>query len=85
MAQNILAYIYGIDGPGGSTEIQAAGGAPNGFAVQTVHFYPTTQVRGQAQVTCNAVIELLPSGLNQQSKKYYTASTVAQLNTAANA
>jgi len=77
------AYIYGIDAPGGNTEIAAAGGQLNGFSQAGVHFYPTTAVRGNAQVTCNAVIEVLATGLNQKSTKYYTDSTVATLVTAA--
>ena len=85
MAQVFNAYIYGINAAGGTTEIAAAGGQSNGFPSANCHFYPTTEVRGNAQVTCNAIIELLPSGLNQQSSKFYTASTVAQLITAANA
>ena len=85
MAQIFNAYIYGIDAPGGSTEIAPAGGLINGFSPTTVHIYPTTQVRGNAQVTCAAVIEVLPNGNNQISTKYYTAATVATLTTAANA
>lgn len=30
-------------------------------------------------LTMNAVIEVLPTGLNQQSTKYYTPSTVADI------
>jgi hypothetical protein len=77
------AYVYGIDAAGGSTEIAAAGGQLNSFPSAGTHFYPTTAVRGNAQVTCSAVIELLPTGLNQVSTKFYTDSTVATLNTAA--
>jgi len=77
------AYIYGIDAPGGSTEISAAGGQLNGFSSSGVHFYPTTDVRGKAQVTCAAVIEVLATGLNQKSTKYYTDSSVVTLVTAA--
>ncbi len=84
MANNAFsAYIYGIDAPGGNTDIAAAGGQLNGFTSSGVHFYPTTSVRGTAQVTCAAIIEVLPTGLNQKSTKYYTDSTVATLVTAA--
>lgn len=85
MAQLFTVYIYGIDAPGGNTEIAAAGGEPNDFAPGTTHVYPTSSVRGRAQVTCNAVIELLPTGLNQQTKKFYTAKTPAEIATLANA
>jgi hypothetical protein len=65
MAQLVGVYVYGIDGPGGQTEIAAAGGQYNLLPSLGVHVYPTTQQRGQANVTCNSVIELLPTGLNQ--------------------
>ena len=80
-----IAQIYGIDGPGGSTEIASASGESNAFNVGTIHVYPTTEVRGVAQVQCNAVIEVLPTGLNQISKKFFTDKTVVQVQTAANA
>lgn len=85
MAQVLTAYIYGIDGPGGNTDISAAGGQLNAFSVVGTHFYPTSDVRGAAQVTCQSVIEVAPTGLNQKSTKYYTAATVATLVTASNA
>jgi hypothetical protein len=81
-----LVQVYGIDAPGGQTDIAAAGGQANLFANQSpIHVYPTTEVRGQAQVQCNAVIEVLPQGLNQISTKYFTDRTVAQVQTLANA
>lgn len=85
MANLISAYIYGIDSPGGQTEISAAGGQQNLFAVGGVHIYPTTSARGKANVTCAAVIEVLPTGLNQISTKYYTDSTMATLLASGNA
>ncbi len=85
MAQLIAVYVYGIDGPGGQTEIAAAGGQYNLLPSLGVHVYPTTQQRGQANVTCNSVIELLPQGLNQVSTKFFTDKTVAQVLALANA
>jgi hypothetical protein len=86
MAQVIEAYIYGINSPGGQTEIAAASGQLNLFAVGSgVHFYPTTEVRGVAEVQCNSVIEVLPTGLNQISTKYFTDKTLATILTDANA
>lgn len=85
MANLFIAQIYGINGPGGDTEIASASGQSNAFNSATVHVYPTTKVRGVAQVQCNAVIEVLPTGLNQISKKYFTDRTVAQVATLANA
>jgi len=84
MAVVIASYIYGIDAPTGNTDISAAGGQINAFSTSNVHFYPTNSVRGNAQVTCNAIIEVAATGLNQGSRKYYTADTVATLVTAAN-
>jgi hypothetical protein len=86
MAQVIEAYIYGINSPGGQTEIASASGQLNLFAVGSgVHFYPTTDVRGVAEVQCNSVIEVLPTGLNQISTKYFTDKTLATILTEANA
>ena len=85
MALQFLTYIYGIDQPGGKTEIAAACGQANTFASNTVHIYPTTDARGKAQVTCASVVEVFPPGLNQLGWKYYSAETVAQLQTKANA
>lgn len=86
MAQLIEADIYGIDSPGGQTEISSPTGQLNLFAVGAgVHFYPTDQVRGVAEVQCNTVIEVLATGLNQISTKYYTDKTLATILTEANA
>jgi len=86
MANLFSVQVYGIDAAGGATEISAAGGQANLFASQSpIHVYPTTQVRGVAQVQCNAVVEVLPQGLNQISTKYFTDRTVAQVATLANA
>lgn len=86
MAQVIEAFIYGINSPGGQTEIASAAGQLNLFAVGGgVHFYPTTEVRGVAEVQCNAVIEVLPTGLNQISTKYFTDKPLATILSEANA
>ena len=85
MANLFIAQIYGINAPGGQTEIASASGQSNAFSSGTVHVYPTTEVRGVAQVQCNAVIEVLPTGLNQISTKFFTDRTVAQVAALANA
>ena len=86
MANLFLVQVYGIDAAGGQTDVASASGQANLFASQSpIHVYPTTQTRGAAQVQCNAVIEVLPQGLNQVSTKYFTDKTVAQVQTAANA
>lgn len=84
MAVMFTAYIYGVDS---TYDAPQAGGQPNGFAPGMCHFYPAPSgtTRGEAGVTCNAVIEVFATGLNQPSKKFYTASTVAQLITLATA
>lgn len=84
MAQLFSSYIYGVEGPGGLTSISAAGGQLNAFSPVGCHIYPTTSVQGNAQVTCNSVIEIPPTGTNSISRKFYTADTVATLVTAAN-
>ena len=86
MANLFLVQVYGVDSPGGQTDVASASGQANLFASQSpIHVYPTTEVRGAAQVQCNAVIEVLPQGLNQISTKYFTDRTVAQVQTLANA
>lgn len=85
MANLFIAQIYGINAAGGQTEIAAAAGQSNAFNSATVHVYPTTEVRGVAQVQCNAVVEVLPTGLNQISTKFFTDRTVAQVAALANA
>tara|TARA_R110000868_G_scaffold375577_1_gene640114 strand:+ start:406 stop:672 length:267 start_codon:yes stop_codon:yes gene_type:complete len=85
MAQLIGVYVYGIDSAGGQTEIAAPGGQYNLLPSLGVHVYPTTQSRGQANVACKSVIELLPTGLNQVSTKFFTAKTVAEVLSLANA
>lgn len=85
MANQFTAYIYGIDAAGGNTDVTPAGGVLNSFPSQGVHIYPTTAVRGVAQVTCQSIIEIPGTGLNQRPTKYYTAAAVSTLVTAANA
>ena len=85
MASLFIAQIYGIDAPGGPTDIASASGESNAFAPGTVHVYPTPEVRGVAQVHCTAVIEVLPTGLTQISKKFFTDRTVTQVAALANA
>lgn len=84
MASVFSSYIYQIDKPGGRTIIQAAGGQLNAFSPTSVHIYPTTETGGINNIQMNAIIELLPSGLNQPSSKYFSAETVSALETKAN-
>ena len=85
MAQQFLSYIYQIVSAGGTTTIKAAGGEPNTFASAAVHIYPTTETGGINNIQLNSIIQILPTGLNQQSTKYYSAESVSALQTKANA
>jgi len=81
------SYIYQIDFPGGSPYVPSeAGGRLNSFPSAGVRIYqpqsPTTSGVNN-NVTINAIIELLPTGLNQRPTKFYSADTVSDLNTAA--
>jgi hypothetical protein len=80
MAQLISVSTYGLNGyDSGGTK-----GFLKGFPVQQIlleQINPTTF----SGVVCNSTVTLLPTGLNQQGKKYYTPTALATLITAANA
>lgn len=84
MANHFLASIYRINAQdlNKSTGIPATQGIPMSFPNQGVLFYPPVGTVVANGVTMASVIEVLPTGLNQPSKKYYTDSSVATLNTA---
>jgi hypothetical protein len=63
----------------------ATSGIVFGFPVDTFLAYPCPSGTTANGVTMNSIVEVLPTGLNQTSVYYYTTSTVAQLNSAANA
>jgi hypothetical protein len=84
MANHFLASIYRYNAydvltPAGQP---AYNGVPMSFPNQGVIFYPPQPAVTANGVAMNAVIEVLPTGLNQPSKKFYTDATVATLNTA---
>lgn len=84
MANHFLASIYRINAQdlNKTTGIPATQGIPMSFPTVGTVFYPPTLGSVTANgVTCVSVIEVLPTGLNQPSKKYYTDSTVSTLNT----
>lgn len=59
-------------------------GVPHSFPSALTKFYPVPYPGIVANgVTMVSVIELLPTGLNQQPDKFYTADSVSTLNTAA--
>lgn len=85
MAQVFTASIYGIEGPGGQTQIRSKMGVLNAFSSANVHLYEERTTQGVGNTVCNSVIVVPPQGLNQIPTKYYTPTTVATLVTAANA
>lgn len=87
MANNhFLASIYAFQPPNGSyTYTQGTQGVLNSFPSAGTRFYPAAAgtVASSAEVAMNSVIELLPTGLNTNSFKFWTPATVTDLNTAA--
>ena len=88
MANNhFLSSIYGIQTPldGSLTFVGGTTGIPNSFPSAGTRIYqaPSGTVGGNGSVTINSVIELLPTGLNKDGFKFFSADTVATLNTAA--
>ncbi len=96
MATHVLSSIYRINDndlysgyttDSGNRIIKnpATRGVPNSFPSNLVRFYPIADGPVVANgVTMNSIIALLPTGLNQPEKRFYTADTVAALNTLAN-
>jgi len=58
----------------------AAPGRTNSFPSAGCFFYQAPLGITSNGVTINSIIELLPTGLNVPSTKYYTDSTITQLN-----
>lgn len=87
MAQQFLASIYAFEPPIGSyTYAPGTQGLLNSFPVVGSRIYPAEAgtTASSANVVMNSVIELLPTGLNVKGFKFYSPSTVTDLNTAAN-
>lgn len=87
MAEHFLSSIYrknqyDLKNPAGNPANQ---GVPHSFPVGLTHFYPAPTNTVANGVTMASIIELLPTGLNQPSNKFYTPDTVTALNTASNA
>lgn len=88
MALQFSASIYRINENDlkSAPSIAATQGVPHSFPSQGIRSYPITTGTVTANgVTMNSIIALLPTGLNQPEKKFYTPLTVAQIVTAANA
>jgi hypothetical protein len=87
MAQivSITAYRrnqYDLLNPNGTP---ATSGIAYGFPVEGFVAYPAPSGTVANGVTMNSIVEVAPTGLNQVSVLFYTTSTVAQINSAANA
>lgn len=86
MALQFEASIYRIN----EFDLKSAGipatqGILHAFPSELVRFYAAPAGTVANTVTMNAIIATIPQGLNQQEKKFYTPTTVADLVTAANA
>lgn len=82
---SITAYQrnqYALENPNGTP---ATSGIAYGFPVNTFSAYPCPALFYANGVLMNSIVEVAPTGLNQLSVSYYTPSTVAQINAAANA
>lgn len=79
MAQQLIASIYRIN-----SNDTGAMGRIYGFPTQGIVITPT-DVTTAAGVTMGSIIQVSPTGNNQPTRKYYSASTVATLITASNA
>lgn len=89
MAQQLAASIYriGVNDLKSNIGASATMGVQHSFPTQGIRIY---QVPGSTAVvangvTMNSIIALLPTGLNQPEKQFYSPSSVATLVTAANA
>lgn len=79
----IIASIYGYEKAlGGSYNFPGVTGRSNTFPGALTQLYPapaSTTING---VTILSVVEVLPTGLNQGSTKYYAAAAVATIEAA---
>jgi len=85
MANNhLISSIYRIGAYdlSNSTGAPATQGVPHSFPSAGTIFRPAPAGTVACGVTMNSIIEVLPTGLNQNSKTYYSADSVATLNTA---
>jgi hypothetical protein len=83
MALQVAASIYAING----TSIGTVQGRAFSFATQSFLARPidSGQTAVHNGVTCNSIIQVLPTGLTVNGTQYYTNLTVAQIVTASNA
>lgn len=87
MAQHFLASIY----QSGTYALNSPLGAPAkqgvlfSIPVQSCFISPVNGTVTANGVNMQSVIEVLPTGLNQPAKKFFSSETVSALNTKANA
>ncbi len=87
MAQQLTASIYRIN----EYDLKVAAGIPavqgvlNTFPTQGIRMFPVTGTVTANNVAMSTVIALLPPGLNQPEKLFYSPTALATLATAANA
>lgn len=87
MAIQLSASIYRI----GSNDLKNSSGTPatmgvtQSFPTQGIRIYPVPQATTANNVAMATVIALLPTGLNQTEKLFYTPTATATVITAANA
>ena len=93
MAQHFTATLYGtplvFDAKNGGYQVQAAFASPayQSFAPSEVIFKAVTPPVTVGVASCNSIITVLPTGLSRNGKaqSFFSDSTLAQLNTLANA
>ena len=85
MALQLSASIYGV----GVNAIGTAQGVTMSFPTQGIRIEPASLSLGSNTsfngVTVQSCIQLLPTGLNVNEKRYYSATAVGTLVSAANA
>ena len=77
LTNRIVANVYGIDAYDVSKGV--ANGRKNYFPYVGTLIYDAPINTTYMGVTVNSVVELLPTGLQVDSKKYYCVETVATL------
>lgn len=91
MAQIVSVSIYGFgDASGEGRALSSVVGVAMGFPVQGIRVEPVVGINGSDTlefhgITMQSVIQLLPSGLNQKEKRYYSPTAVSAVISAANA
>ena len=93
MAAHFTCTLYGtpstFDGKQGGWQIKAAFASPayKSFAPAGTVFSAVSPAITVGVASCNSIITVLPTGLsrNGQAVSYFSDSTIAQLNTLANA